>query len=299
MKVLVTGARGYIGRHVLPLLVEGGHEVHAVSSRECSGPSGVHWLRADLLQPGDVDMTLERVRPEVLIHLAWYARHGSFWSAKENFSWAAATATLLDAFRRVGGRRVLVSGTCAEYDWSYGYCVEDSTPTAPHTLYGKCKDSTCEFTQAYCQDKGLEYAWCRVFFPYGPGEPLGRLLPSVLNALRQGKPVRCSHGRQFRDFMHVEDVASALVHLALCTRQSGVFNIASGEPVRLSTVIELCASHFENPAPIEYGAVPVPAGDPPMLVGSAEKLAATGWCSQITLQEGIASYVRSYIEEGK
>lgn len=299
MKILVTGASGYLGGYVLPLLQAAGHEVHAVSSQGRAGQAGVTWVPCDLLQPGQARQLLDRVRPEALIHLAWYAKHGSFWTARENFAWSDATAHLVEAFHQSGGRRLVVAGACAEYDWSQGYCVEDRTPASPHTLYGKCKDAARKFTQAYCEVNGLSYAWGRVFFPYGPGEPPGRLLPSVLRALQQGEPVRCSHGRQFRDFLHASDVAAALVHLAVSTDVSGVFNLASGQPVRLGTVVELCASHFQHTAPIQFGAISVPADDPPMLVGSADKLAATGWLPQVRLEEGIASYARSYIDKGR
>jgi nucleoside-diphosphate-sugar epimerase len=120
-----------------------------------------------------------------------------------------------------------------------------------------------------------------------------------LQALQQGEPVRCSHGRQFRDFLHASDVAAALVHLAVGTDVSGVFNISSGQPVRLGAVVELCASHFQRPAPIQFGAISVPADDPPMLVGSADKLARTDWRPQVTLEEGIASYAKLYIDKGR
>lgn len=299
MKILVTGASGYLGQYVVPLLQTLGHEVHAISSQSRGPQAGVNWEQGDLLQPGQTELVLQRVGPEALIHLAWYAKHGSFWAARENLAWADATARLLEAFRRTGGRRVVLAGTCAEYDWSQGYCVEDRTPTSPHTLYGKCKDATRQFTQAYCEASGVSYAWGRVFFPYGPGEPPARLVPSVLQALQRGEPVRCSHGRQFRDFLHASDVASALVHLAVGTDVSGVFNIASGQPVRLATVVELCASHFERVGPIQFGAIEVPADDPLMLVGSTDKLAATGWRPRVTLEEGIASYARSYIDKGR
>jgi len=299
MKILVTGASGYLGRYVLAALQGQGHEVHAVSTQAQVSQVGVSWEQGDLLKAGQAGRLMERVKPEALIHLAWYAKHGSFWTARENLTWADATAHLIEAFHRSDGRRLVSAGTCAEYDWSQGYCVEDRTTTSPHTLYGKCKDATRQFTQAYCEVNGLSYAWGRVFFPYGPGESPARLLPSVLQALQQGEPVRCSHGRQFRDFLHASDVAAALVHLAVGTDVSGVFNISSGQPVRLGTVVELCASHFQRPAPIQFGAISVPADDPPMLVGSADKLARTDWRPQVTLEEGIASYAKLYIDKGR
>lgn len=299
MKILVTGAAGYLGRHVLAQLRLRGLPVHALSSRPHVHEEGVSWLQADLLASGQAERLIEQVCPDVLIHLAWYAKHGSFWTARENFAWSDASARLLESFHAVGGRRAVLAGTCAEYDWSSGYCIEDVTPMAPSTLYGKCKDATRQYIEGYAATRGISYAWARIFFPYGPGEPSARLLPSVLSAMRDGRAVKCSHGRQFRDFLHVQDVASALVHLALSTHAYGNFNISSGRPVQLSSLIEMCASHFRDQVPIEFGAIAAPVGEPQMLVGSPDKLQATGWRPTLSLEDGIADYANSYIQEGK
>lgn len=297
MKIVVTGASGFIGRYLLPELLAEGHEIIAISSQAAvSHHPGLTWLKADLLDAGQCRMAMGSAQADCLVHLAWYAVHGKFWTAAENFAWSEATANLLGAFHQSGGWRVVMAGTCAEYDWSYGYCIEDKTPTVPATLYGKCKDATRKYAEDYCRDNQLEFVWGRIFTPYGPGEPEGRLVPSILRAMARGEPVRCSHGRQFRDFLEVTDVASAFAHLASGTRATGVFNVSSGEPLRLADVVATCASFFENVPPVEFGAIPVSDFDPMMLVGCADKLAGTGWKASIPIREGLAAYRDKYID---
>lgn len=297
MRVAVTGASGFIGRYLVPILLAEGHQVIAISSRAGGLPqAGLHWLTADLLDEAQCQQAMAAAKADCLVHLAWYAVHGKFWTAQENFAWSRATANLLAGFSQAGGRRVVVAGTCAEYDWSYGYCIEDKTPTAPATLYGKCKDATRQFAQDYCRANNLEFVWGRIFTPYGPGEPEGRLLPSILRAMVLGEPVRCSHGRQFRDFLQVGDVASAFAHLATGTRNTGVFNVSSGEPLRLAELVAMCASLFETVPAIEFGAVPVSDFDPMMLVGCSEKLARTGWKARVPIREGLSDYRDKYVD---
>lgn len=178
MKIAVTGALGFIGQYVLPLLVTSGHEVFGLTRRHgVRSSDGVRWITANLLDEKSTCTAIEAIRPDSMLHLAWYTKHGHFWASAENFSWCEATIRLLEIFHRVGGRRIVIGGTCAEYDWSYGYCIEDKTPTVPQTIYGKCKNVTRQYAQRYCQLHDLELAWGRIFFPYGPGEPRGGLCP--------------------------------------------------------------------------------------------------------------------------
>ncbi|MCI5151375.1 MAG: NAD(P)-dependent oxidoreductase, partial [Candidatus Electrothrix sp. MAN1_4] len=170
------------------------------------------------------------------------------------------------------------------------------TPTIPRTVYGKCKDATRQYAQTFCQSNGLEFVWGRIFFPYGPGEPTQRLLPSILNALNSRKTVKCSHGFQFRDFIHVTDTASALVHLLTVVQETGILNIGSGIPVQLRSVVELCASQFNYSPVIHFGAVPIPEDDPPLLMANMKKLHATGWKSTVAIEQGIDDYIKNLIE---
>jgi nucleoside-diphosphate-sugar epimerase len=269
---LVTGASGFIGAPVIEHLLKAGHEVHALSMRPQGGISGVTWHQGDLLDPATAKGLVARVQPERLLHLAWYAEPGRFWGSPENVRWVEATLRLLRAFASADGRRAVLAGTCAEYDWSVGgECAEEATPLRPSTLYGVSKDATRRVATAYADLVGFELAWGRIFFLYGPGEPPERLLPLVTRALLAGERAKVTAGTQVRDFMHVDDVARAFVAL-LDSGQEGAVNIATGTGVELRELVALAAAAVGRPELIDFGALPQRSGEPASLVADVRRL---------------------------
>jgi nucleoside-diphosphate-sugar epimerase len=285
--VLVTGASGFIGRHALQQLHARGFEIHAVHAHgDMEGQPGVVWHRADLLEPGVSARLMAEVRPERMLHLAWCAKPGVYWTSPENLEWLRATLDLLEAFHAHGGKHAVLVGSCAEYDWSHGYCREATTPLVPATLYGRCKNLTRELADLFSQVHGLPIAWARIFNAYGPYEAPGRLVPAVITALLKGQPARCSHGGQLRDFIHGADVASALATmLEQCAE--GAFNIGSGAPASVRTVVEHLAARLNAMHLPQFGAIAVAADDPPLLLADNQRLLALGWRPQFDLQHGL------------
>jgi nucleoside-diphosphate-sugar epimerase len=291
-RVLVTGATGFIGRQALPVLAERGYEVHAASRSGETGIDGVHSHPVDLLESGAAAALVAEVSPAHLLHLAWYAEPGEFWSSPENLRWVAASLELLGAFAASGGRRFVGAGTCAEYDWSAsGRCVEGETPLRPATLYGACKDALRRMVEATGRERGLSTAWGRVFFLYGPGEHPDRLVPSVALRVLRGESAPCTEGSQVRDFLHVADVAGALVEL-LAGEVEGPVNIGSGEPVSVADLVTLVGEAAGHPELVELGALPSRPGEPPELVADTGRLnRAVGWTPRYSLREGIGDTV--------
>ncbi|HLW67463.1 MAG TPA: NAD-dependent epimerase/dehydratase family protein [Gemmataceae bacterium] len=163
-KVLLTGASGFLGRHCVEVLGTQ-FEVHAVSrSLETPAAPNIHWHQIDLFRRESVAELLRQVRPSHLLHLAWVTDPATYRDSAANLDWLAASVHLLRAFADNGGQRVVVAGSCAEYDWSYGVCDEATTPVRPANLYGICKNALREVLEAYARQTGLSAAWGRVFF---------------------------------------------------------------------------------------------------------------------------------------
>lgn len=292
-KILVTGGSGFIGRRTLRDLLDRGCEVHAthVETEPPLALDGVYWHRLDLMDGRAVSGLFDAVRPEGLLHLAWYAVHGKFWRAPENLAWTAASINLVRAFREAGGTRVTVAGTCAEYDWSGdGLMVEATTPLRPGTLYGVCKDAFRRVLEAYAAETKLSWSWGRIFFLYGPGEHPARFVASIAGALARGETARMTHGRQVRDFLHVEDVARALVALHL-SEVEGAVNVASGEAVTLGKVADELQRIVDRGS-VARGAVLAPEGEPLRLLADVAKLRReVGFLPSHTLESGLLQTV--------
>lgn len=290
MRVLLTGGRGFIGRHAIGCLLASGSEVHVVS-RDARPISGAFVHPGDLHDEQFVSRLIDRIRPTHLLHLAWCTDHGSFWSSPENLRWVATSLDLLRAFADAGGRRVLVAGTCAEYSWNSSVLNESSTPRIPATLYGASKGALREIALSFARVGALSLAWAHIFFLYGPGEDRSRLLPGVVCSILNGQQAKCTAGTQIRDFLHAFDVASALVAL-LNSDAEGSVNVGSGEPVTIADVAQRAATLAGRPDLLRLGALPARPDEPASIVADVRRLRnEVGWRPSLTLDEGLADVV--------
>jgi nucleoside-diphosphate-sugar epimerase len=283
--LLVTGAGGFIGSHVIRALCSQGHQIHAVSAHAATYPAGVQGHVVNLLA-GEGAQLIATVRPTHVLHLAWSVPPGKFWTGIENVRWLQVSLDLLQAFAAAGGRRWVGAGSCAEYDWSRGGTFRESDPPCPSNLYGASKVSLQMTAQHLGEQLGVETAWARIFIPYGPGEPAARLVPSVIQALLAGRPAPCTEGLQVRDFVYVEDVAHALSKLLVSTT-SGPVNIGSGTPVTVRQVVENIAAQIGRPELAQFGALPTRAGEPHEIVADIGLLKSLGLAPRFSLEEGI------------
>lgn len=275
--VIVTGASGFIGRHITEPLVRRGVKVHEVSRhpRPSRGMVTTH-----VLDVHDVEgwrRLVRDVRASHLLQMAWSVEHGRFWSAAENVTWALTTVRCVEEFVAAGGRRVVGVGTCAEYAASSGPCVEGVTRLAPSSIYGKAKAAAALLSDAVAQGAGAEAAWARLFHLFGPSEHRERLVPSLVRPLLAGQAAVCRAGNYVRDLLHVVDLGDALAALVL-SHVRGDVNIGSGRPTPLANVASEIARRVGPAAQLTIEQREGSVSDPPVLVPDVRRLnEEVGW----------------------
>jgi nucleoside-diphosphate-sugar epimerase len=243
----------------------------------------------DLLGTNDLEALFQKFSPTHLVHVAWYAEHGKYWDSELNLKWVLATKRLVEAFCSSGGQHVVITGTCAEYDWSHGYCVEDLTPLKPQSLYGICKDTTRRVIELVVAKHGVSMSWARVFSPYGPGESTQRLIPSLFKAFNGEVLPFGVNASSYRDLLHVEDVACAVLACAK-SKFVGAINICSGKPVKISDVVDAVANINNCDPDIIFKLLPKNQEFNRFLVGENKKLESLGWRQEIMLDQGLLNY---------
>ncbi len=293
-RLLITGAAGFIGRHVtsqaaaLPgidpvAMVLNGDEGAAL---EAAVP-GIEIIEADLTDHDTTARAVQAIQPDRALHMAWYTAHGVYWHSPINLDFVYASAKLFEALADAGCRRIVGVGTCVEYDVSTGYLREDVTSLRPTSLYAASKLSTYHLLTQIAARAGVSWGWSRIFYLYGPGENPNRLVPAVIRALLNGDPIETTEGYQVRDYLHVADVASALLHVTDPAREDGVYNIASGRPVRVRDVVTQIAAMLGGEDLLRLGARPASPGDPAFICGEPARLHRSGWTPRYTLEDGL------------
>jgi nucleoside-diphosphate-sugar epimerase len=307
MRVFLTGALGFVGSHVARLLVRHGHEVHALVldngardaedelARTRLGEEGdsIARVRGDLLRPASWEHVVEKERFDACVHLGWYANPKDYLSSRVNVDLLSASATLGMRLVDAGCRRVVMAGTCFEYDVALraNTFLSETSSLSPRHLYSTCKRSLFEVMSHLTAGTSTSFAWARLFFLYGPHESRGRLVPAVIDALLGGEEARVTTGEQVRDFMHVADAAAGIVQVLETDALTGPVNVASGSPVRVRDVVETIARVLGQQDRVAWGAASARPNDPPFVCADVTKLTATGFRPEHDLESGLRDTV--------
>ena len=275
MRVLVTGGSGFVGRHVVRELVARHHDVTVVV-RNAQAASAFAWSGAVRLVAADVHADSERVvercgPQDAALHLAWpgLPNYMGLFHVEENLPGSFRFLKALVA-RRVP--RIQVAGTCFEYGMQSG-CLAETLVTRPSNSYGAAKDTLRKMLEAFCAESPFQLQWARLFYMHGEGQNAKSLLSQLDRAIDTGQTsFDMSGGEQLRDFLPVTEVARRLVTLAEHDDATGIFNVCSGTPISVRTLVERHVKQRGVDLTLNLGHYPYPDYEPMAFWGDARKL---------------------------
>lgn len=265
IRVLVTGASGFIGNQALHALLESDCKIHVAGRRQIPEQEEVIFHPCNLLDEKAVEGLLTKVEPSHLLHAAWYTEHGEYWHARENFFWQSATENLARKFFEIGGKRIVFVGSCAVYDWSSGDLQNNQYSEDQHgepiTNYGVTKKGAAKAIAERADAANGQSVDARIFFPMGERESRKRFLPSIICSLLRGEEAKMGPAGVRRDVMDVRDVGRALSEL-VHSKITGAVNIGSGRADELSEIARIAAEKIGRPELLRVGSLPPRPGDP-------------------------------------
>jgi len=270
VKILVTGATGFIGRHVIRNLLQiPDIEIIATAlnldeALHLDFFSRVKFIEVDL-SVKDENIFQKLMCPDIMIHLAWYGLpnyNGLFHIEKNLFENFIFMKNMIFS----GLKNICVTGTCFEYGMIEGRLSEDMA-TLPSNSYGIAKDSLRKFIEVLLKEYSFSFKWLRLFYMYGEGQSPNSLISLLDQAIARGdKEFNMSGGEQLRDYLHVEKVADYIVKCSLQTKISGIINCCSGVPVAVKDFVKNYLSERNYNINLNLGFYPYPDYEPMALV---------------------------------
>lgn len=269
MKVLVTGASGYIGKHVVKSLLSMNHEVY-VSDFQYKGIDERAKIVDEPIFSGEKDIYKRLGSPDVLIHLAW--RDGFIHNSYAHMADLSAHVAFLQNMIDGGLQYLTVMGSMHEVGYWEG-AIDEATPCNPMSMYGIAKNALRQMLMLYSKDKDVNLHWLRAYYIYGDDLRGSSIFAKLCQAVEDGKKeFPFTTGKNQYDFIHVSELAKQIVCASVQKEINGIINVCSGTPVSLAEQVEGYIKEHGFDIELKYGAFPDRAYDSPAVWGNADKI---------------------------
>jgi UDP-glucose 4-epimerase len=296
-RVLVTGASGFVGRHVLAQGLVAGVEVHGLS-RTKRQSEGVQWWQGDLLDVDSIGQIISRIRPEGILHMAADGvAYGAAYSRDVLRTNVEGLANLLDSVKAADiTPHVVIAGSGFEYAPQDRPLAEDDL-VRPNSIYGISKAAATQLAGIFAGSFPITVL--RFFSLYGPGEQEPRVVPYVIAQARRGLPIELTPGEQMRDYTYVKDAAEGFWRSIAATapsKECRILNLASGTRITLRAFLELLGRlllEHGMTVDLRFGARPYRSDELMNYTADIKKLRKElGWTPQTSLEDGLSETIK-------
>jgi nucleoside-diphosphate-sugar epimerase len=273
-RVLVTGATGFIGRHLVEILKRDGHEIIATGLR--TSIDDCPWLTEAIYTSRDLSLDCDNYfeffqRPDYLVHLAWSGlpNYNELFHIEKNL-WD--NYDFLKNMLKNGLSDLTVIGTCFEYGLQEGELSEEM-PANPENAYAIAKDSLRRFLEQFQKQEHFDFKWLRVFYMYGEGQSERSLLSQLEKAVQEkDEYFNMSGGEQLRDYLPVEEIAELIVKVVLQQETQGIINCCSNTPISVKDLVEAKIEELSSNIKINLGYYPYSDNEAMAFWGSNKKI---------------------------
>jgi len=272
MKIAVTGALGFIGRHLLPVLIKNGHEVIAIvrdKNKLANIDIGCLVIEHEIGNE-DNETFIKLGKPDVLVHLAWNGLP-NYKSLHHIDVELPSHYHFIKIMVESGVKHIAMMGTCFEYGMQSGELCEEME-TRPNNPYGYAKDALRKQLQFLQNESNFNLIWMRLFYMYGEDQPDNTLYSQLRLAVSRGEAVfNMSGGEQLRDYLHIDEVTQRVAELACMKKDIGIVNVCSGTPISIRRLVEKWIKENEWDIELNLGHYPYPDYEPLAFWGNSDE----------------------------
>lgn len=268
-KVLVTGANGYIGRHIVSELLNQGFEVLAADVNFDGLDERAARVKASIFS-GDKDIFQQTGEPDVCIHMAW--RNGFVHNADSHIEDLPMHYRFIKDMIEGGLKHVAVMGSMHEVGYHEG-AIDEDTPTKPLSKYAVSKNTLRQLLEIETKDMDVVFQWIRGYYIYGDDSKSNSIFSKIVQAAKEGKKeFPFTTGKNKYDFIHVDEMAKQIVAIISQSEVTGIINSCTGKPMTLAEKIESFIKENGFDIQLQYGAFPDRPYDSPGVWGDTRKI---------------------------